>query len=83
MLMEESRRYCNFLREDLGESQLGSLRLDLVTTINKFDKGFKLARKNNEERSELLDKDCRHLRESTNKLKLMVALIQEKMDKCE
>jgi hypothetical protein len=83
MLMEESRRYCNFLRDDLGESQLGSLRLELATAINKFDKGFKLARKNYEDRSELLNKDCSNLRESTNKLKQMAALIQQKIDKCE
>lgn len=70
--MKESRRYCNFLRDDLGESTLGSMRLDLATTINKFDKAFKIARKNNEDRSEALNKDCERLRESSNKLKSLV-----------
>lgn len=51
LIMKESRRYCNFLKDDLGESTLGSMRLDLATTINKFDKAFKIARKNNEDRS--------------------------------
>jgi hypothetical protein len=62
---------------------LGSLRLDLSTTINKFDKAFKIARKNNEDRSGMLNKDCENLRESTNKLRNLVGLIQSKIDNCE
>ncbi len=59
------------------------MRLDLTTTINKFDKAFKIARKNNEDRSEALNKDCERLRESSNRLKKMLETIKEKIDNCE
>lgn len=81
--MQESRRFCNFLRDDLAESTLGSLRLDLTTVVNKLDKAFKMARKNNEDRSGLLNKECERLREGSNKLRQLVGLIQEKIDGCE
>jgi hypothetical protein len=81
--MKESRRFCNFLRDDLGESALGSMRLDLLTTINKFDKFFKISKKNDEDRSRMLNLDCDRLRESTASLKGMVSAIQAKIDRCE
>jgi hypothetical protein len=59
------------------------MRLDLATTINKFDKAFKITRKNNEDRSEAMNKDCERLREGSSRLKHLVETIKEKIDNCE
>ena len=81
--MQESRRYTNFLKDELGESQLGLLKLELSTDINKFEKSFKLSKKHNEDRTQQIKKDCDLLREGSNKLKGMMSHLQSKIDKCE
>lgn len=81
--MQESRRYTNFLKDELGESQLGMLKLELSTEINKFEKTFKLAKKHNEDRTHQIKKDCDLLRDGSKKLKGMMAHLQAKMDQCE
>jgi hypothetical protein len=74
-LFKESRRYGNFLKEDLGVNTLGSLRFDLQTVISKFDKTFKLSKKNDEDRSHALNLDCHKLRESSTNLKSIVSTL--------
>ena len=74
--MQESRRYTNFLKDELGESQLGLLKLELSTEMNKFDKSFKLAKKHNEDRTQQIKKDCDLLREGSRKLKGMMNHLQ-------
>jgi hypothetical protein len=50
------------LKDDLAESTLGSLKLDLASSIGKFNKSFKLSKKNDEDRSKALNFDCQKLR---------------------
>ena len=56
------------------------LKLELMTTVNKFDKAFKLSRKHDEDRSRALQMDCDKLRESTTHLKSLSSRIQSKLD---
>lgn len=57
------------------------LKLDLMTTINKFDKAFKLSKKHDEDRSHALQMDCDKLRESSSHLKSLALAIQQKLDR--
>ena len=56
------------------------LRLELMTTVNKFDKAFKVARKHDEDRSRALQFDCGKLREGSAHLKSLAAVIEAKLD---
>jgi uncharacterized protein YlxW (UPF0749 family) len=70
------------LKDDLGESHLGSTKLDLATQANKLEKMFKISKKHDEERSRAIKVDCDKLRESTQNLKNSMALLQNKIDSC-
>lgn len=59
------------------------IKLELSTELNKFEKTFKLAKKHNEDRTQLIKKDCDLLREGSRKLKGMMVQLQAKIDQCE
>ncbi len=71
------------MKDDLGESKLGMLKLELQTTVNKFDKMFKMSKKHDEDRSQQIKVDSDRARESSKKLVKMMALLQSKIDNCE
>jgi hypothetical protein len=71
------------LRDDLGEGQLGSLRMGLMAQVNKLERMFKLGRKNDEDRSAGLKADCGRLRESSKKLKSTMEELSNRMNNCE
>ena len=51
-----------------------------MTTVNKFDKAFKVARKHDEDRSRALQTDCSRVREGSAHLKSLAAVIEAKLD---
>lgn len=67
----------------MTESQLGMIKLQLNTEVNKLDKAFKLAKKHNEDRTQYLKNDCDGLLKRSRKMKGMLSLLQTKLDKCE
>lgn len=67
----------------MAESQLGMLKLQLNTEVNKMDKAFKLAKKHNEDRTQYLKNDCDGLLKGSRKMKGLLSHLQIKLDKCE
>lgn len=60
--MQESRRFVNFLNEDLGERLLiGQHKNNLMLKINTLDKMAKMMKLSNEERTQILKDDCQKL----------------------
>lgn len=78
--MQESRRFTNFLKEDLGERLLGDHKQNLTLKINVLDKYAKLTRKDNEDRTQRLKEDCQALNESSIQIARMLANIAERVD---
>lgn len=60
--MKDSRRYCNFLKDDLGEAQLGMLKLELQNAVSKLSKTLRMEKQHDEERSQQIKIDCDKLR---------------------
>lgn len=81
--MQESRRFANFLREDLGDRGLGESKNNLMLKINNLDKYSKMSRVANEERTTLMKEDCQRLKDSSTNLKQLMQSLCERVDNLE
>ena len=67
----------------MGESQLGSTKMKLQMETQLLQKAFRMAKNEDEERSQQVKMDCDRLRQGTKQLTAMVALLHRKTDQCE
>ena len=80
LLFQESRRFTNFLREDLGDRLAMESKNNLMAKINALDKYSKMSRLANEQRTQQLKDDCQALHDSSINLKNFMYSLSQRVD---